>query len=162
MEPSGDRKVVATLLSGLCPQLFARAEVTLPVIQVIGRWGSLAIWRYVQDSVFCPTKTAALVRFSGQAVSSEFRPSTTPSTGFDEAAVSALVHRVVAASWQSKATVVHHTSRARTNSACRVLTGLLLVAGGTTAAATTLDTRPSCQGFQGAPSVLQVRPSLVR
>ena len=89
-------------------QLFARAEVTLPVIQVIGRWGSLAIWRYVQESVFCPTKTAALVRFSGQAASSEFRPSTTSSTGFDEAAVSALVHRVVAESWQSKATVVHH------------------------------------------------------
>ena len=42
-------------------QLFARAGVPLPVIQVIGRWGSMAVMRYVQDAIFVPDRTAAQV-----------------------------------------------------------------------------------------------------
>ena len=85
-------------------QLFARSGVALPVIQVIGRWGSLAVWRYVQESVFNPTQTASLVRLSGQADASSSEQPALVTAGFDEAAVSALVRRVVAECWQNKAT----------------------------------------------------------
>ena len=149
-------------------QLFARAEVTLPVIQVIGRWGSFAIWCYVQESVFAPQRQLHSFAFPAKPLRVSFAHRPPPARGSMRPqcrpwSIAWLPSPgKVRLRWYTTRRRSSLTSRARTNSACRVLTGLLLVAGGTTAAATTLDTRPSCQGFQGAPSVLQVRPSLVR
>ena len=56
------RQVVATLVScgrsaavwqeRSCLHAQDRAGVSLPVIQVIERWGSMAVKRYVQDDIF--------------------------------------------------------------------------------------------------------------
>ena len=43
-------------------QMFARTNIPLPTIQVIGRWGSAAIMRYVQNSVFVPEQAALTVQ----------------------------------------------------------------------------------------------------
>ena len=96
-------------------QLFARAGVALPVIQVIGRWGSMSVMRYVQDAIFVPDRTAFQVGSALTAVPhSEPSSSSHPSAGavvnrdeIDSAV--RRVRRVVAECWQSRAVFVHNT-----------------------------------------------------
>ena len=99
-------------------QLFARAEVTLPVIQVIGRWGSFAIWCYVQESVFAPQRQLHSFAFPAKPLRVSFAHRPPPARGSMRPQCPALVHRVVAESWQSKATVVHHPKTKFTHKPC--------------------------------------------
>ncbi|CAE7259953.1 ftsH [Symbiodinium sp. CCMP2592] len=90
-------------------QLFARAEISLPVIQVLGRWGSMSIMRYVQDSLYIPSRTSQQVRaaLAGEAASSS--SGTTQAGTTNNVEVETIVRRVVAECWQSKAVFVHNT-----------------------------------------------------
>ena len=90
-------------------QLFARAGIHLAVVQVIGRWGSLAILRYVQESVFVPGKTADQVRHALTGEQPSSSSSQVPAQAVNQAAVESIVRRVVAESWQSRAVFVHNT-----------------------------------------------------
>ena len=93
-------------------QLFARAGVPLPVTQVIGRWGSMSVMRYVQDAIFVPDQTAAQVRSAlTSASSSASASSSSPPQmqGVSSASVESVVRRVVAECWQNKAVFVHNT-----------------------------------------------------
>ena len=91
-------------------QMFARARVPLPEIQVIGRWGSLAVMRYVQEAVFDPGTTAAQVASAlmDQSVPQPTSTPLTPNSGTTSAEVEQLVRRIVAESMSAKGNLVHN------------------------------------------------------
>ena len=92
-------------------QMFARANIPLPTIQVIGRWGSTAIMRYVQNSVFVPEQAALTVQAawsSSPAPSSSSTPSSQTPSSTSSSEVWAIVRRVVSEVWQHQAAFIHN------------------------------------------------------
>ena len=88
-------------------QMFARAGVPLPEIQVIGRWGSMSIMRYVQEAIFDPGRTADRVAAS---VSSASQASgAAPASTENETTVENIVRRLIAESMPSSSALVHNT-----------------------------------------------------
>ncbi|CAE7859234.1 unnamed protein product, partial [Symbiodinium microadriaticum] len=92
-------------------QLFARAGISLAVIQVIGIWGSMAVMCYVQDAIFVPDRAALQVRSALTAA-----PRSDPSSSshndagqiVNSAEMDSVYRRVVAECWQSRAVFVHN------------------------------------------------------
>ena len=42
-------------------QLMARSRIPLPTIQMLGRWGSMAVLRYVQEAILTQPEITALL-----------------------------------------------------------------------------------------------------
>ena len=79
-------------------QMFARAGVSLPEIQVIGRWGSMSITRHVQEATFDPGRLQ---------LPQDESLRTTPTE--QEENIEPLVRRLNAESMSSQGALVHHT-----------------------------------------------------
>ena len=76
-------------------------------IQVIGRWGSMSIMRYVQEAIFEPGRTAERVAASVSS-GSQANAAGLASTG-NETTVEHIVRRLIAESMPSSAALVHNT-----------------------------------------------------
>ena len=111
-EGTGSSPKVGFFSCGGRPNVRAGANIPLPTIQVIGRWGSNAIMRYVQSAVFVPEQAARVVQAALQGldgpscVASSASSSSSP--GVTAGGVRSIVRRALAELWQNQAMFVRN------------------------------------------------------
>ena len=91
-------------------QFLARAGIDVAVIQLIGRWGSNAIFRYVQTAAFVPERTARVVAVAlgnGASLTDPTSP-TTPAPGNEQKDLQQLVRSIVSECISPSAVIVRN------------------------------------------------------